>query len=60
MNDVTRRHILGAGMVVAGTMAMPAILQAQTGSYQAWNPDPVDRLGRILRARYGKHRQEGC
>ena len=44
-------------MVVAGTMAMPAILAGPDRSYQAWNPDPVDRLGRILWAGYGKHRR---
>ena len=45
MNDVTRRHILGAGMVVAGTMAMPAILRAQTGPIKLGTLTPLTGSG---------------
>lgn len=38
MTDITRRHILGAGIAIAGTVSMPAILRAQT--------DPI-RLGTL-------------
>ncbi|WP_457094704.1 ABC transporter substrate-binding protein [Microvirga sp. P5_D2] len=45
MTDFTRRHILGAGLVVAGTMAMPAVLRAQTGPIKLGTLTPLTGSG---------------
>jgi branched-chain amino acid transport system substrate-binding protein len=45
MTDISRRHILGAGLVVAGTMAMPAVLRAQTGPIKLGTLTPLTGSG---------------
>ncbi|MGO4389569.1 ABC transporter substrate-binding protein [Microvirga sp. 2YAF29] len=45
MTDITRRHILGASLVVAGTMAMPAVLRAQTGPIRLGTLTPLTGSG---------------
>jgi len=45
MTDITRRHILGAGVAFAGTVAMPAILRAQTGPIKLGTLTPLTGSG---------------